>query len=527
MIPLALSLLVAAEAGSLRTTFVVEGDAVRVERQVADDAPPSAAGAAPIMWDADGTVLNPGVLPGLARHRSVVFPEGGGFAFEAPVARVRLRLPTSEQPGAPATALHRVPVDLAGAPVAPPSVVLQSGPTDKRLDLVFLSDGYTAAEEAKFNTDVQAVVDHLATIEPWSAYLSLLNIWKVWTPSQDAGIDQADVGLNRSTALECGYGCDLLGSTAARLICCDEPTLLDVIDANAPFADGVMVMVNESRYGGSGGLLYSTSYTGDTVALKVAAHELGHTLLTLWDEYSYNLPQPRDQEFISPNCTAHGEAVSWEAWLDLGPIDWAAWDALQQRKVTRPQSVADVDCDGREGGNERDAICAYPTCSFTDWVRPTKSACMMNALQDAYCPVCREAIVQGLWAEVGGPLLSASPAPDTTVRLDAQAQQAFHVEHLVPSGQAEVVWTLGGEVLGTGPDLTILGSDQQCGELVATVRDPTDWVRDDLGGTLTATARWQLQGETCCGCQQGGGLPASMGVLMIGWFFRRRPRWTA
>ncbi len=516
-----------AHAGSLRTTFVVEGDAVRVERQVADDAPASVALDALPRWDADGTVLNPGVLPALARHRSVVFPEGGGFAFEAPVARVRLRLPTSGAAGTPSTELRRLPVDRAGAPVAPAAVVLQSGPTDKRLDLVFLADGYTADEETKFNTDVQAVVDHLAEIEPWSAYLSLLNVWKVWTPSQDSGIDQDDVDLTRTTALGCGYGCDLLGSTAARLICCDEPTLLDVIDTNAPFADGVMVMVNESRYGGSGGLLYSTSYTGDSVALKVAAHELGHTLLTLWDEYSYDLAQPRDQSFISPNCNVRGEAVSWEDWLDLGPIDWAAWDALQERKITRPQSVAGVDCDGRAGGNKHDAICAYPTCSFTDWVRPTKSACMMNALQDAYCPVCREAIVQGLWAEVGGPLLSATPAPDATVKLDTQAQQAFHVEHLVPGGRAEVVWTLGGQVLGTGPDLTILGSDQQCGELVATVRDRTDWVRDDLGGTLTATATWRLQGERCCGCQQGGGMPASIGVLMIGWFFRRRPRWTA
>ncbi len=75
----------------------------------------------------------------------------------------------------------------AQAQVFPVDTVLNNGPTDRRINLVFLAEGYTAAEMGKFGTDVQNVLNGLFNVTPYQQYKSLYNAFAVQVPSNVSG----------------------------------------------------------------------------------------------------------------------------------------------------------------------------------------------------------------------------------------------------------------------------------------------------------------------------------------------------
>jgi hypothetical protein len=505
------SALASSGSPALRLTVEVRGDDVRIVRAVPDDGVVEPGTDLDVVA-ATGRPIGGVALPPLARTRSVILPGSGGHGQQVSheSTRVRVRVPWPDD--AAALVRRGVALPLPHAPPPPPvgdAIALRrSGPSDARLDLVFLAEGYRAEERAKFDDDVAAVLDHLDGIEPWGAYAGLLNTWSLFVPSTDSGIDQPDVGLDRDSAFACDYGCDLAGVPADRLICCDEEVVSDVVDGTVPFADGVMILVNEARYGGSGGLLYSAAYTGDRIALQVAAHELGHTLVTLWDEYGYGLDQPEDERFVSPNCAPVGGPLPWEAWLDGGAVDWSRWDAVGLR------------CDGRD--TARGGVCAFPVCSFEDWVRPTQGGCMMHTLQDRYCPVCREAVVRALWRAMDGEGPTATPPPGTRITVEAGGTQTVAVDADLGSDGLDVVWSSGGRELGEGPTFEVTHGGGVCGELTATLTDRTPWVRADPDGAVGAELTWPVAAGPCCGCAASPGVGGAWALGLLPLVLRRR-----
>src|SRR5690606_639575 len=120
-------------------------------------------------------------------------------------------------------------------------------------------------------------------------------------------------------------------------------------------------------------------------------------------------------------------------------------------------------CDGRPSARATDAICAFPTCSFTDFVRPTRGACMMNVLGQPYCPVCREAVVRALYRSVGDDLIvDADPPVGSDVRVEDGATRAFHVETVGPDAGLTYTWRHAGKVVHEGPDLVVGGDTPVC-----------------------------------------------------------------
>ncbi len=290
------------------------------------------------------------------RVRTVITPEGGE------VARLDRALGRVDVPWAEGARL-RVGTRFVDPGMAPPPTaegvvaVQAAGDPTQRLDLVFLGDGYRADEMDVFADDVDRVVAYLASIEPWSRYGTLLNVWRVEVPSAESGASHDELGTRVDTAFECAYGCGDID----RLICCEEGKVLDAA-ARVGAYDGVMVLVNDPTYGGSGGFTYATAYTGLDFGTQVAAHELGHTLVLLHDEYSYgfsdNFAPP------GPNCTKEPEYPQWDQWLGVDGVD------------------------------------AFQECSYTNHWRPTAEGCMMRTLSDGYCPVCREEAVLAMYGTV-------------------------------------------------------------------------------------------------------------------------------
>jgi MYXO-CTERM domain-containing protein len=500
---IALALFLAtANAESLRATLALEDDgAVRVVRaERVDDEVPNLPGDLAVLGP-DGAVLATAALPPFATTRDIPFPEGGGAAGYAPTRFLRVTMPWPEgatdlsvrgQRTRPFTAARMAP-----AP-SDAEAVLANGPSARRLDLVFLGDGFTPDDRPKFDARVDAIVDHLLTLEPYTEYSGLINVWKVFAPSTSSGVDEEFATNTHVTPFECAYFCD---PAIERLICCDEAKVVDFVDAQAPFADGIMVLVNSDKYGGAGGFTYGTSYTGDTQFVQVAAHELGHSLFGLWDEYTYVGQTGASDAYVSPNCTHHNVATNWPEWVG--------------------ESVTSAD-PANPGG--ADTVDRYEGCSFEDWDRPTADSCMMNTLQDQYCPVCRQEIITRLYGALGGEMIvSQSPDPGARVVLAQGESQTFKLKALGPEQGVDVVWSIDGEEVGTGPELVVDGCDDLDGELVATVSDPTSWVRSDPQSVLLDSVAWTVKTKCDgCGCAtQRAPSAAWLGALgLLAW--RRR-----
>ncbi|MBW1878549.1 MAG: hypothetical protein JRJ84_09315 [Deltaproteobacteria bacterium] len=433
--------------------------------------------------DAAGQVLTTAALPD-PRVRTLILPTGGGIRAtrDRGVGRVEVPWPDGAA-GLRLGAVTWTPRTIqtrAGDPIQ----VLYSGPDDERLDLVFLGDGYTQAELIQFAADVDGVVDHLLTLEPYGQYAALFNVWRVDTASATSGIGSGGVG--GSTAYRCYYDCGGI----ERLVCCDDTRVMNEIAASVPGADGIIVLVNSDQYGGSGAFNYATSYTGE-YRDEVAAHELGHSLVGLWDEYSYEMTGSGQG---APNCASSADATPWEEWR------------------------------GDEG------VDAFRVCSYTNLYRPTANDCMMRTLQDDYCAVCRQDAVLAIYEHLPGLILGTEPAAGSAVTAAAGEEVPFVLD--VPPASADVrfEWAVNGEVIAEDePDFVLDGCSGHNGTLTLTVRDTTPWVRRDVSLALQDTASWVVTTETCgggglCGCSAAAtpGAPWLLGALAL--LLRRRPR---
>jgi MYXO-CTERM domain-containing protein len=360
----------------------------------------------------------------------------------------------------------------------------------ERLDLLFLGDGYTEAELPAFAEDVERITAYLLTLEPYASYGDLFNVWRLDQASNVSG-STAPGDPQRDTAYACAYGCAGLD----RLICCDDEAVLRAVEAGLPEADGVMVLINDrERYGGSGGFSYATSYVGDFDGHKVAAHEIGHTLVGLWDEYSYGAPG--DATLEAANCSPDPEAPPWSSWMNEPEIE------------------------------------AFATCSYTNFYRPTEFGCMMNTLQDGYCAVCRQEAIFAIYARLPGLATRFDPEPGAS--LDARGdgppvRVAFDL--LAPAAGLDVRWLLDGEEVSRDPDLDLRCSGLN-GSLVLEVSDPTPWVREDpYGLTRQQFGPWAVESGAPCdsafsceGCRAAQGPPswALLATLLAGLGLRRR-----
>lgn len=476
-----------ASAASLRATVeVTDQGTTLVDAVVVGGQVPSAPGPLQVV-DASGRVLATAAVPE-PRVRSVLSPDGSHDTVWLHSALIRVDVPWPEA----ATEL-RLGEGVVVPRVPPPAQAIEvqvSGSSQERLDMLFLGDGYTAGQLDRFAADVERMRSYILSIEPYGAYTGLFNVWRIDASSAQSGASHAG-GPTRDTAYDCTYDCGGI----ERLICCDDSKVM--ADAAAvPGVDGIIVLVNDPQYGGSGGFNYATAYTGADYGPQVAAHELGHSLVGLWDEYSYGVTSP---EYVSPNCAHDPDDVPWTDWLSEPEVD------------------------------------AFAECSYTNYWRPTEEGCMMRTLQDDYCPVCREHVVESIYEHLPGLIASVDPEPGTHHVLTEGDELRIEPVYLGPDdGSLVYSWLVDGHELSTGASFALDGCAGRSGELTLEVMDPTPWVRTDDKGVLHDEATWTFEtAGDCepdlvelaelCGCSSSGtGTAAWLALLLAPLGLRRR-----
>jgi len=180
-----------------------------------------------------------------------------------------------------------------------------SGDPHKMVDVAIIAEGYKIDQEDKFKADLKRFTQIFFNQEPYKSYKNKFNIYGVFKPSEDSGVDEPRAGIYKKTALNASF--NSLGSE--RYLMTEDNKSLRDIAAHVPY-DALYIMVNHKRYGGGGIYNLYCTFTADNQFHEyLFLHEFGHSFAGLADEYytsevAYSDFYRRDVEPVEPNITA-------------------------------------------------------------------------------------------------------------------------------------------------------------------------------------------------------------------------------
>jgi len=354
--------------------------------------------------------------------------------------------------------------------------ILTNGPTDKRINIVFLSEGYASSQLSGFPTDALEVLNALLKMSPYHEYRSYFNAFTIAVASSESGSDHPRRGVFRDTYFNSSF--DSYG--LQRLV------TIPPNDRNAAYAEGqgkvdallesqmpeydiVILLVNDEEYGGSGGTTPIASRHAESSDIII--HELGHSFAGLGDEYS--LPFPMYPDVEEPNTTTE---------TNRSKIKWNAWIGPETPIPTPDSNLLDVGL--FEGAHY------HPK----GWYRP-KFVCKMRDLRFVFCEVCVETLIKAAYGLVR-PIESFAPTL-TNVSVQRSQSLPFQVQTLAPATHSLFVqwFTNGVPVEGAVSHSFLLSaSDFNIGvhELKVEVSDLTSLVRTEPRDLLADSVTWTV-----------------------------------
>ncbi len=370
-------------------------------------------------------------------------------------------------------------VALAAVP-APPSypveVLWQSGPPANRIDVVVLGDGYRAQDQAQLTQDAKQLLDVLFGYTPFQQYRGLFSAKLIHVESVDRGADNGTYTPTlRNTALGTYYKCFNID----RLLCVDTSAVLTIAAQHVPEYDLAIVIVNDPKFGGSGGEVPVVSLA--LSARQALGHELAHTLGNLADEYEDPYPGYPPCSPIAdcrePNATLRNvrSAVKWSMWIN------------PTTPVPTPENAGHTGIGVFEGGR-------YLS---TGVYRPKESECLMRNPVRSFCSVCSEALVRQFWTRVK-PIDAVSPLSSAWSTTCTDANFTVSTPSVSPATWSWL-WTIDGTPQIGGSTLKIPAGSLAVGryKVAVTLRDTTLLVRNDPNNLLTDTTSWVLDVLSC------------------------------
>jgi hypothetical protein len=270
--------------------------------------------------------------------------------------------------------------------------VVSNGPGNLRWDLVILGDGYRADQLQLFHDDVEAFQSQvLKGTPPFDELWSAINVHRVDVISAESGADDpltcpddpvGTVGGSGATP-RTFFDATFCSSGMRRLLTINDALAQQVAQASVPLLNQVLVLVNTSQYGGSGGQLAAVS--SNSSAAHVALHELGHSAFGLADEYESDGPSEGTAEPKESNVTQDTRATN-------------KWRDLINATTLTPTSCNDgcPDCRPPAVSPPGDAVGTYEGAQYQrcGLYRPFPDCYMRSNY--VFCPVCARAIHQTL-----------------------------------------------------------------------------------------------------------------------------------
>ncbi|QJD89861.1 peptidase M64 [Duganella dendranthematis] len=302
------------------------------------------------------------------------------------------------------------------APVKPIGIRV-NGPSEDKVDLLIVGDGYTQAEMKKFEAAARRLADHLFQVSPFKERAKDFNVWAIALPTEESGVSRPSTGVHHASKLGARY--DIFGSE--RYVLTTDNRALRELAQYAPY-EFIEILVNNETYGG-GGIFgqFSTAAADNDWANYLFVHEFGHHFAGLADEY-YTSPVAyatggERREPWEPNATAlHDPAnLKWKKFVKEGtplPTPWpkeayeTASRAYQKERAAlradnRPESeMSALFRRDLQQSNElfsrdphRHTVGAFEGANYeaTGYYRP-EMQCIMFDRSDTFCSVCADAI---------------------------------------------------------------------------------------------------------------------------------------
>jgi hypothetical protein len=297
--------------------------------------------------------------------------------------------------------------------------LFENGPAAQKVDILILSEGYTAAELPKFRADAARLVETLFAEEPFKSRRADFNVRGLDLASAASGVNRPNAGVFRRTPLSAEYN---IFDSERYVLTLDNRALRDAASA-APY-EFIEILVNEQTYGG-GGIFndQATASVDSAYSNYVFVHEFGHHFAALADEYytsdvAYETGAAAKPEPWEPNVTALADpaALKWRDLVRPGtplPTPWekAAFERhargiQERRREIRQRNAPEEEMDAlfREqqrweqqllgGMTYAGVVGAFEGASYEPrgLYRPEADCIMFTRNPVGFCRVCRRAI---------------------------------------------------------------------------------------------------------------------------------------
>ena len=186
--------------------------------------------------------------------------------------------------------------------------IVDHGADPDRWCLVVVGDGYRSTELAQYRANVESFLDQLRATPPFDEMWCAINVYRIDVVSTDSGADEPATcgdGGTGSGAMPRTYFDTTFCSVGpgnvqiSRLLAGNSDEAVAVAKGRVNEVDQVVMIVNSTRYGGSGGEVATASIN----AFQIAIHEMGHSAFGLADEYGGDGVGTTAGESLKPNVT--------------------------------------------------------------------------------------------------------------------------------------------------------------------------------------------------------------------------------
>ncbi len=369
----------------------------------------------------------------------------------------------------------------------PVRTIMQNGPRENRINIVFLGDGYRAEEISKYIRDVENTTTKIFDESPYKEYKNLFNVYAIEVPSLESGASHPGTapdcyGLKDSVFINKTYfGTSFDRNGIHRLIVADSSSkIYPVLINNFPDFDMVFMVVNHHWYGGSGGWI--SVFSTNVQSSEIAIHEAGHSFAQLGDEYDYGNLYPGRFEGVNYTWRTHRDSIPWKVWID------------ETTQIPTPNHPDYSNVVGLFEGAFYQSKGMY---------RP-KYNCKMKELYQPFCEVCKEQHVKTIFNFIN--LVDEYSPQEDTVILYTNSTLDFSV-NTIPlnnNGSTEYEWVWGENIIASNTNTIILnGAELETGmyRLSAISKHSTSFVRNDPYNFLTGRAEWIVKVETPTGIE--------------------------
>ena len=264
------------------------------------------------------------------------------------------------------------------------TTIVDNGDPASKVNLVILAEGFTQAELDLFHTEAQDFVDDFFATSPFDRHRGRFNVFRIDVASTESGADVPCI--NPAVTVATYFDATYCSGGIERALVVDDSTVLSVLNSQVPEWTTAIVLVNSTRWGGTGGFISVTSRSNGWHG--IATHEMGHTLFNLADEYEYYAGCGSGETGHDTYAGSEPVEVNVTKNTSRATIKWASLVAAS----TPLPSTTNADCthcDTQSNPLLAGTVGAFEGAKYYHCAlyRPAFS-CKMRSTGSGFCPVC-------------------------------------------------------------------------------------------------------------------------------------------